>query len=129
MVGGEIQDPGRNLPWALMAGMLIVIGLYVAVNIAYLHVLPMEDILTANSTAHPAAPSVASRAAVAALGPRAGFVLPLHDARRSARVLFDGARWLATAGPRSGFVHREHASRCDHCIRLRGGHSSGTQEL
>jgi len=77
MVGGEVQDPGRNLPWALVVGMLVVIGLYVAVNLAYLHVLPMRDILAANSTAHPAAPSVASLAAVAALGPRAGFVLPL----------------------------------------------------
>jgi basic amino acid/polyamine antiporter, APA family len=77
MVGGEVQDPGRNLPWALVVGILTVIGLYVAVNIAYLHVLPMEDILTANSTAHPTAPSVASRAAVAALGARIGSVLPL----------------------------------------------------
>ena len=77
MVGGEVQDPGRNLPWALTLGMLIVIGLYAAVNLAYLHILPMADILTANSTAHPMAPSVASRAAVAALGPRVGFLLPL----------------------------------------------------
>jgi len=77
MVGGEVQDPGRNLPWALMVGMLIVIGLYAAVNLAYLHVLPMQDILGANSTAHPTAPSVASLAAVAALGQRAGFMLPL----------------------------------------------------
>jgi APA family basic amino acid/polyamine antiporter len=77
MVGGEVQNPGRNLPWALVAGILIVIGLYVAVNIAYLYALPMADILTANSTAHPTSTSVASRAAVAALGPRVGSVLPL----------------------------------------------------
>lgn len=60
--------PGRNLPWALVLGILIVIALYVAVNMAYLHALPMADILAANSTAHPTATSVASRAAVAALG-------------------------------------------------------------
>ncbi len=77
MVGGEVQDPERNLPWALTAGMLIVIALFVAVNLAYLHVLPLTDIMTANSTAHPTAPSVASRAAVAVLGTRAGTVLPL----------------------------------------------------
>ena len=77
MVGGEVQDPERNLPWALTLGMLIVIGLYVAVNLAYLYVLPLDDILTANSTAHPAASSVASRAAVAVLGARASFLLPL----------------------------------------------------
>ncbi len=77
MVGGEVQDPERNLPWALTTGMLIVIALFVAVNLAYLRVLPLSDIMTANSTAHPTAPSVASRAAVAVLGTRAGTVLPL----------------------------------------------------
>lgn len=77
MVGGEVQDPGRNLPWTLTRGMLLIIGLFVAVNLAYLYVLPLQDILTANSTAYPTAPSVASRAAVATLGPRAGIVLPL----------------------------------------------------
>jgi APA family basic amino acid/polyamine antiporter len=77
MVGGEVQDPERNLPWALTLGTLIIIGLFVAVNLAYLYVLPLEDILTANSTAHPNALSVASRAAVAVVGARAGNVLPL----------------------------------------------------
>ncbi len=77
MVGGEVQAPTRTLPWALVMGILTVIGLYVALNVAYLHVLPMQEILTANSTAYPAAPSVASRAAVAALGPRVGMLLPL----------------------------------------------------
>jgi APA family basic amino acid/polyamine antiporter len=77
MVGGEVQDSRRTLPWALTAGVLIVVGLYVAVNLAYLHALPLREILTANSTAHPTASSVASRAAVAALGPRAGTILPL----------------------------------------------------
>jgi basic amino acid/polyamine antiporter, APA family len=77
MVGGEVQDPGRNLPWALTLGMLIIIGLYLTVNVAYMRVLPLEDILTANSTTHPTAPSVASRAAMAVMGARAGVALPL----------------------------------------------------
>jgi APA family basic amino acid/polyamine antiporter len=77
MVGGEVQDPERNLPWALTLGILVVIVLFAAVNLAYLHVLPLADIMTSNSTAYPTAPSVASRAAAAALGPRASIVLPL----------------------------------------------------
>lgn len=77
MVGGEVQDSRRTLPWALTVGVLIVVALYVAVNLAYLHALPLGEILTANSTAHPTATSVASRAAMAALGPRAGTILPL----------------------------------------------------
>lgn len=77
MVGGEVQHSRRTLPWALTVGVLIVVGLYVAVNLAYLHALPLREILSANSTAHPTATSVASRAAMAALGPRAGTILPL----------------------------------------------------
>jgi basic amino acid/polyamine antiporter, APA family len=77
MLAGEVKDAEQTVPWALLWGILGVIGLYVMVNVAYLHVLPMSDILTANSAAHPTAPSVASRAAIAALGPRIGVVLPL----------------------------------------------------
>jgi APA family basic amino acid/polyamine antiporter len=38
----EDRNPGRNLPRALFGGALLVIGIYVLVNLAYLHVLPME---------------------------------------------------------------------------------------
>jgi APA family basic amino acid/polyamine antiporter len=57
--------------------MLIVIALYVAVNLAYLHALTMDEIATANSTRFPTAPSVASRAAISSLGPHAGLALPI----------------------------------------------------
>jgi APA family basic amino acid/polyamine antiporter len=43
-VGGEVRDPGRNLPRALTFGTLIVTGVYLAVNAAYLSVLPMDAI-------------------------------------------------------------------------------------
>ena len=43
-VGGEVRDPGRNLPRALTFGTLIVTGVYLAVNAAYLAVLPMDAI-------------------------------------------------------------------------------------
>jgi len=43
-VGGEVRDPGRNLPRALTIGTLIVTGVYLAVNAAYLAVLPMDAI-------------------------------------------------------------------------------------
>jgi len=77
MLAGEVQDAEQTVPWALLWGILGVIVLYVMVNVAYLYVLPMGDILTANSAAHPTASSVASRAALAALGPRVGVVLPI----------------------------------------------------
>jgi len=43
-VGGEVRDPGRNLPRALTIGTLIVTGVYLAVNAAYLAVLSMDTI-------------------------------------------------------------------------------------
>ena len=43
-VSGEVRDPARNLPRALIFGTLIVTGVYLAVNAAYLAVLPMEAI-------------------------------------------------------------------------------------
>ena len=43
-VGGEVKDPERNLPRVLIYGTLIIIGLYLLANIAYLAVLPVEEI-------------------------------------------------------------------------------------
>lgn len=77
MLAGDVKDAEQTVPWALFWGILGVIGLYVTVNIAYLYVLPMGDIMTANSAAHPTASSVTSRAALAALGPRVGVLLPV----------------------------------------------------
>ncbi len=39
-VAGEVKDPGRTLPAALAASVLLVIGLYTLVNVAYFYVLP-----------------------------------------------------------------------------------------
>jgi amino acid transporter len=43
-VGGEVKDPERNLPRVLIYGTLIIIGLYLLANLAYLAVLPVEQI-------------------------------------------------------------------------------------
>ena len=43
-VGGEVKDPERNLPRVLIYGTLIIIALYLLANIAYLAVLPVEEI-------------------------------------------------------------------------------------
>ncbi len=42
--GGEVQDPQRNLPRALIGGTLMVIAIYLLANLAYLAVLPIEEI-------------------------------------------------------------------------------------
>jgi amino acid transporter len=43
-VGGEVKDPERNLPRVLIYGTLIIIALYLLANVAYLAVLPVEEI-------------------------------------------------------------------------------------
>lgn len=46
---GEVKDPGRVMPRALVLGTAIVTGLYVLANIAYLLVLPFPNIAHAPS--------------------------------------------------------------------------------
>jgi basic amino acid/polyamine antiporter, APA family len=41
-VAGEVRDPARNVPRALILSVLIVTALYLLVNAAYLYVLPVE---------------------------------------------------------------------------------------
>jgi APA family basic amino acid/polyamine antiporter len=42
--GGEVKDPERNLPRAIVLGTLAIIGLYLLANVAYLYVLPIDAI-------------------------------------------------------------------------------------
>lgn len=43
-VAGEVRDPERNLPRALIGGTLAVIAIYLAANVAYLAVFPVDAI-------------------------------------------------------------------------------------
>ena len=44
---GEVRDPARNLPRALLIGCATVVGLYLLANVAYVVTLPLEGIQTA----------------------------------------------------------------------------------
>lgn len=48
-IGGEIKEPHRNLPLALFAGMMVIIGAYVLVNFTYLYVLPIDQLVGVHS--------------------------------------------------------------------------------
>lgn len=41
-VSGEMKNPKRNVPLSLLWGTLIVVGLYVFINIAYLYLIPVD---------------------------------------------------------------------------------------
>lgn len=42
--GEEQTDPGRNIPRALLGGVLFVMAIYLLMNAAYLHVLPIPEL-------------------------------------------------------------------------------------
>jgi APA family basic amino acid/polyamine antiporter len=63
MMAGEIEKPERNVPRALIFGMLTVIVVYLITNLAYFYALPFSEVLTSNSTAYRDALPVAARAA------------------------------------------------------------------
>jgi len=45
--GGEVRDPGRNLPRSLLLGCALVVGLYLLANLAYVVTLPLSGIQNA----------------------------------------------------------------------------------
>lgn len=63
MVAGEIDKPERNIPRALIYGMLLVVLVYLITNIAYFYALPFSEVITSNSTAYRDALPVAAKAA------------------------------------------------------------------
>lgn len=69
LVAGEVQHPQRNVPRGLILGTLAVMATYLLANLAYFYALPLTEIVTANSTAHPDALPVAAKAAQTFLGP------------------------------------------------------------
>ncbi|MBM4193330.1 MAG: amino acid permease [Gemmatimonadetes bacterium] len=48
---GEVKDPQRTLPRALIGGTLLVLAIYLLANIAYLAVMPIEEIRTSKLVA------------------------------------------------------------------------------
>ena len=64
-MAGEVKDPQRNLPLALIASMLIIIVLYVIVNVSYYYVMTPTDVASVDATAT----SVAAESIRRVLGP------------------------------------------------------------
>jgi APA family basic amino acid/polyamine antiporter len=62
MAAGEVRDPGRNIPLALIGGMAIVLAVYGLLNLAYCYALPIDVIAASSSTLHGTALPVASKA-------------------------------------------------------------------
>jgi APA family basic amino acid/polyamine antiporter len=112
---GETRNPSRTIPRALWIGTLTVAAAYVALNAAYLHLLPLDRVVSSTRVAADAAQVVAGArgaAAISALvilsavgvlngvilaGPRTYFAMAREG------LAF---RWLASVHPRFRTPHR-----------------------
>lgn len=50
-IAGEMKDPGRDLPKAIVGGLSLVMAVYLAINIAYLWVVPASELANVTSPA------------------------------------------------------------------------------
>ena len=66
LVAGEVKNPQRNIPLALIGGMLVIASLYIFINLAYFYALTPTEIASV-----PEASSVATEVARTFLGPLA----------------------------------------------------------
>ena len=64
-VGGEVRDPERNLPRALILGTGAIVLIYLLVNAAYLYLLPIDQMARSPLVAADAAQLLVGRAGVA----------------------------------------------------------------
>jgi APA family basic amino acid/polyamine antiporter len=63
-VAGEVKEPRRNVPLAMLLGVVIVGVIYVSMNVAYVYALPGTEVARHETIAHAAAVSLfSSRAA------------------------------------------------------------------
>jgi APA family basic amino acid/polyamine antiporter len=64
-VAGEVKEPRRNVPLAMVLGVLVVGAIYMAMNVTYLYALPLSEIARHETIAHAAAAALFSpRAAI-----------------------------------------------------------------
>jgi basic amino acid/polyamine antiporter, APA family len=67
-LSGEVKNPQRNLPIALIGGVLVVIAAYLLINAAYLRALPLPQLAASKSVAADAAGAVLGRAGASLAG-------------------------------------------------------------
>jgi basic amino acid/polyamine antiporter, APA family len=59
-VAGEVKEPRKNVPLAMVLGVLAVGLIYLAMNVTYLYAMPLKEIATHETIAHAAAAALFS---------------------------------------------------------------------
>src|SRR5262249_31608594 len=87
-ISGEVKDPQRNLPRALVFGLLLVGVMYLLINVVYLYALPMSQIGAETAVAKAAAVTMFSPAAARWLA----FMIAVSCFGAMASCIMTGAR-------------------------------------
>ncbi len=87
-VGGEIKNPGRNLPLALFLGLLMIIVTYLLANAVFLYALPPDQIATQTALADAAIAALFSQNA----GQGVSLFIALISFGAASVVVLGGAR-------------------------------------
>ena len=102
---GEVRDPERTLPRALIVGLSAIALIYLAVNLAYLYALPMDQLRGATR--------VAERAATALVGPSGAAIVSVtvvvSTLGANAAVILAGSRVLFAMAEGGLFFRRAAA--------------------
>ena len=103
-IAGEVRDPGRTLPRALLLGLLAVTVVYIVVSAVFLYLVPLEKV-TSDQT-------FVAQAGEVLFGPTGGVVFRGHCHHlpggkfvrahhlRATRLLRHGQRWPLSSGRR-----------------------------
>src|SRR5271170_6509312 len=59
-VAGEVKEPRRNVPLAMVLGIVVVGAIYLAMNVTYLYAMPLSEIAKHETIAHAAAAALFS---------------------------------------------------------------------
>jgi APA family basic amino acid/polyamine antiporter len=116
----ETHNPEQTIPRALMLGTAVVVAIYLALNAAYLLVLPLDRVLASTHIAFDATSTVAGSGAasgisvlviVSSLGANSGIILAgprVYYAMAQDGLLFN---WMATLHPRFRTPYRAIAAQ------------------
>jgi APA family basic amino acid/polyamine antiporter len=93
-VAGEVKNPRRNVPLAMVLGVLAVGVIYVAMNMTYIYALPLTEVAKHETIAHAAAAALFSPSAAVWLS----LVIAISCFSAAATCTLSGARvYLAMA--------------------------------
>jgi APA family basic amino acid/polyamine antiporter len=100
-VAGEVQEPQRNLPRSLTAGLVLVGVIYLAINAVYLYALPMSGIVSTTTVAETAAAALFSASA----GRWLALVIAISCFGAMASCILSGARVYYAMAEDGVFFH------------------------